>query len=149
MSWRVLALIFVIAVIMNYVWELAQARLYVGLEYSPAMLWHCFVASLGDGVMVLLILSAGWLTLRRWDWFVRPGLLGFVVMTVAGFILAVLVEWVAVHILNRWQYTENMPRLPGVDIGLIPIVQMLILPPLIFRIATKAIPKTSTAMSEV
>jgi hypothetical protein len=137
------------AVFLNYVWELAQAPLYVGLEYSPAMFWHCFVASVGDGVMVLLIVSAGWLTFRRWDWFVRPSLPGYVVMTLSGFILAVLVEWVAVHILNRWQYTENMPRLPGIDIGLIPIAQMLIVPPLIFWIVTKMDSKNLIADSEL
>jgi hypothetical protein len=42
---------------------------------------------------------------------------------------------VAVHILNRWEYTPNMPKLPGLDIRLVPIAQMLVLPPLIFGIA--------------
>jgi hypothetical protein len=55
-------------------------------------------------------------------------------MIAAGFFLAVLVEWVAVHILNRWEYTPSMPTLPVLHIGLVPIAQMLILPPLIFRI---------------
>lgn len=45
--------VFVVAVLVNYAWELAQAPLYVGLEdYNLAVFWHCFVASLGDGVMV-------------------------------------------------------------------------------------------------
>jgi hypothetical protein len=32
------------------------------------------------------------------------------------------------------EYTENMPKLPELDIGLVPIAQMLVLPPLIFPI---------------
>lgn len=53
-------LIFIVAVLLNYLWELAQAPLYVGLEdYNAGVLWHCFVASLGDGIMVLLIVAAG------------------------------------------------------------------------------------------
>jgi len=125
-----------VAVLLNYLWELAQGPLYVGMEnYNAEVFWHCFVASLGDGIMVLLIVAAGWIVLRQPDWFLRPGLRGYLVTLTAGFVLAVLVEWVAVRILNRWEYTENMPKLPGLDIGLVPIAQMLILPTLIFRIA--------------
>ena len=128
--------VFIVAVLLNYVWELAQAPLYVGLQnYNAGVFWHCFVASLGDGIMALLIVAAGWFTLRESDWFLRPRVRGYLVIITAGLVMAVLVEWVAVHILNRWQYTENMPKLPGLDIGLVPIAQMLVLPPLIFRIA--------------
>ena len=84
---------------------------------------------------MLLIVAAGWIALRQEDSFLRPGVRGYLVIITAGLVLAVLVEWVAVHILNRWEYTAMMPTLPGVDIGLVPITQMLVLPPLIFRIA--------------
>jgi hypothetical protein len=129
--------LFIVAVLLNYPWELAQAPLYMGMEdYNAGVFWHCFVASLGDGIMVLLILAAGWITLRQPDWFVRPGISGYVVMIAAGLLLAILVEWVAVHELERWAYAERMPSLPGLGIGLVPIAQMLILPPMIFRIGT-------------
>ena len=129
--------VFIVAVLVNYPWELAQAPLYVGLEaYNAGVFWHCFVASLGDGIMVLLIVAAGWITLRQPAWFVRPGVRGHLVMITTGLVLAVLVELVAVHGLGRWIYTEKMPTVPGLGIGLVPIAQMLILPPLIFRIAT-------------
>jgi hypothetical protein len=128
--------VFIVAALLNYLWELAQASLYVGMEdHNAGLFWHCFIASLGDGIMVLVIVAAGWIALRRSDWFFRPGLRGYLVIITAGLVLAVLVEWVAVHVLNRWEYTPNMPKLPGLDIGLVPIAQMLILPPLIFRIA--------------
>jgi hypothetical protein len=127
--------VFVVSVVLNYLWELAQAPLYVGLKsYNTAVFWHCFVASLGDGIMVLAIIAVGWIYFHRWDWFQRPGVVGYLVMLTAGLALAVLVEWVAVHILGRWEYTEKMPTVPGLGIGLVPIAQMLFLPPLIFRI---------------
>lgn len=126
--------IFIVAVLLNYLWELAQAPLYVGLKsYDPAVFWHCFVASLGDGLIVLVITAAGWITLRRWDWFERPGVRGYLVMLAAGLLMAVLVESVAVHVLGRWEYTDRMPTVPHLDIGLVPIAQMLLLPPLVFR----------------
>ncbi len=134
---KTLISVFIIAVLLNYAWELAQAPLYAGLDdYNPGVFWHCFVASLGDGIMVLLIVAAGSLALRRWDWFLEPGLAGYLAIITAGLLLAVLVEWVGVHILGRWQYTARMPQLPGLDIGLVPIAQMAILPPVIFRLVT-------------
>jgi hypothetical protein len=129
--------IFIVAVMLNYLWELAQAPLYVGLKsYNTAVFWHCFVASLGDGLIVLVITAAGWITLRRWDWFEHPGVRGYLVMLAAGLLMAVLVESVAVHVLGRWAYTEKMPTIPALGIGLVPIAQMLILPPLVFLTVT-------------
>src|SRR5467141_1031683 len=90
------AAIFVVAVLSNYLWELAQAPLYVGLADIRTTLWHCFVASLGDGLMVLGIVASGGVILRRPAWFVRPGVLGIGVMLMVGLVLGVTVEWVAV-----------------------------------------------------
>jgi len=54
--WRQLggtvATIFVVVVLANYLWELAQAPLYVSMESFRAVWWHCFVASLGDGLNI-------------------------------------------------------------------------------------------------
>jgi hypothetical protein len=134
---RILMSVFFVAVVLNYLWELAQAPLYVGLKsYNPAVFWHCFVASLGDGLMVLVILAVGWVMLHQPDWFEQPGILGYVVMLTAGLVMAVLVEWVGAHVLKRWEYTDKMPLVPGIGIGVVPIAQMLFLPPLIFRIVT-------------
>ena len=128
--------VFLVSVLLNYPWELAQAPLYVGLErYDSAVFWHCFVASLGDGIMVLLIALVGALVLPRWNWFQRPGIAGYLLMLTSGLVLAVSVEWVAVYQLGRWQYTSKMLILPRLNIGVVPIAQMLFLPPLIFRIA--------------
>jgi hypothetical protein len=57
-------------------------------------------------------------------------------MTAAGLLLAILVEWVAVQKFKRWAYAERMPTVPGLGTGLVPIAQMVILPPMIFRIVT-------------
>jgi hypothetical protein len=133
--WGTPMLVFIVAVAVNYLWELAQAPLYVGMEiYNSAVLWHCFVASLGDGLMILLIVAAGWIILHQQNWFQQPVVSGYLVMLTTGFFIAVMVEWLGERILRRWEYSEEMPILSGLSIGLIPIAQMLFLPPLIFRI---------------
>ena len=125
--------IFAVAVLVNYPWELAQAPLYIGTGNFRDMLWHCFRAALGDGVLVLAIFATGLAVARRSDWIEQPGVPGYLVMLIAGLIIAVGVEWVAVHVAQRWSYTDRMPLLPGLEVGVVPILQMLLLPPLIFR----------------
>jgi len=133
-TWRTLAAVFVVAIAFNYPWELAQTPLYVGMEDFRRMLWHCLVPSLGDGVLVLLIFALGWIVLRRRDWFVRPGGRGYALILSAGLVIAIGVELVAVYALRRWEYTAQMPVLPGFRVGLAPVAQMLVLPPIIFRV---------------
>jgi hypothetical protein len=130
-----LATLFVGAVLFNYPWELAQAPLYIGMKSFRIPWWHCFVASLGDGLLVLTIFAAGWTVLQQRDWFVRPGVRGYLVMLAIGLAIGVSVEWVAVYLMGRWIYTAQMPLLPGLGVGLFPVLQMLVLPPLIFRVA--------------
>lgn len=59
---------FVIAIVTNYVWEIVQAPLYVGMGNFNLVCWHCGLAALGDGLLVLLIYAVGWAVLRRRDW---------------------------------------------------------------------------------
>ena len=131
--WKTIATVFALAVVVNYLWELAQAPLYEGMSDFSLALWHCFVASLGDGMLVLLIFGAGWAALRRSDWFVNPGRRGYLVMLAAGLVIGVVVEWSAVHFMGQWTYAPRMPVIPIFNIGLAPVAQMLALPPLIFR----------------
>jgi hypothetical protein len=94
------------------------------------MLWHCFVASLGDDLLVLLIYAAGWVVLRQANWFSQPGVRGYALMLVSGLTIAVTIEWIGVYVLYRWAYHPSMPGLPVIEIGIVPVVQMLALPPL-------------------
>jgi len=130
-------LIFIVAVALNYLWEVTQAPLYVGLENWSSVWWHCFVAALGDGVLVWLIFVIGWMTFRRFDWYAHPNGRALAVMLGAGLFIGIGIEWVAINKLGRWAYTVDMPLLPGLDVGLVPVLQMLVLPPVIFRIAAR------------
>jgi hypothetical protein len=52
----------------------------------------------------------------------------------SGLVIGVIVEWVAIHILGRWEYTTRMPVVPLLGVGLAPVAQMVVLPPVIFRV---------------
>lgn len=133
---RGLLLIFFVAVAVNYAWELAQTPLYAGVDF-PGAVWHCFVASLGDGLLLLFIYAAVAVALRSLDWYMRPNVEAYVAIAVAGLAVGVAVEWWGLHIAKRWQYSDLMPIIPGAGVGLAPILQMLVLPPAIFAVVRR------------
>ena len=144
---RRLLLIFTLAVMINYAWELAQTPLYAGVSF-PGALWHCFVASLGDGFLVLFIFAAVAGAVRSLDWFRQVGATSLVAMIAAGLAVGFAVEWWGLHIAKRWQYSELMPLIPWTGVGAAPILQMLLLPPVIFWTAARLTPgreRTRTA----
>ena len=81
---RRLITLFMVAVLFNYPWELAQSPLYQGMGSLNRMWLHCFLASLGDGLLVLLIFAAGRIAFHRQDWFAHPGIKGYALMLGAG-----------------------------------------------------------------
>lgn len=136
-TWRTCTAIFAVAVALNFPWEMLQASLY-RMETGGWPLWlHSLRASFGDGLLVMLIFVLGAWIFRRRDWFCRPRGPGYAWMLVSGAIFAVALEWTAVHLLKRWSYESAMPMLPGLGIGLVPIAQMLALPPAIFAVAAR------------
>ena len=132
-----IALTFAVAVAINFFWEVTQMPLYAGQGSIANVAVHCIAPSLGDGIIVLMIFGVGRVFLHRSDWPDQPRVSGYMLMLLSGFTLAVFIEWVAVYILGRWSYTVAMPLLLGSGIGVIPILQMLVLPPVIFKIAAR------------
>jgi hypothetical protein len=55
-------------------------------------------------------------------------------MFLSGFVIGVTIEWVTVSLMSQWAYTVQMPILPGLGVGVTPVAQMVLLPPLIFRL---------------
>jgi hypothetical protein len=132
---RVVRLFFV-AVAINLLWEMAQMGLFASTGSWIRDSAGCFWASLGDGGMVLAIYAAGALVFRRLDWFRRPGVAGYAVMLTIGVILAAAFELAALRS-GRWAYTSWMPQLPMMaGLGVLPMMQMMILPPIIFKVAS-------------
>ena len=48
-----------------------------------------------------------------------------------GLVLTIVLEMLATHVLDRWHYAEAMPIVPAIGVGLLPILQWLVLPPLV------------------
>lgn len=94
---------YVVAVLFNYPWERVQSSLYVGMDGANAASWLCLLASLIDG---LVIFAAGCIIFRRRDWFKNPGISGYVLMVVTGFMISIGVEWTTLY-LGQWGSTRR------------------------------------------
>ena len=131
-----LAALFVISALVNLPWEVAQMPLYAEEGSWLEFVLHCLIPSLGDGFIVILIFCVGWVARGRSDWTDQPNWPAYALMLMTGFSIAVMIEWLGFYVLKRWGYTASMPLLPVLGIGVVPVLQMLILPPLIFRMTS-------------
>ncbi len=125
------AFIFFVAVLLNLAWEVAQIHAY---DFPESTLFKdligCFIPSLGDGLMVLIIYWTGWSVFRSSRWVIRPGTKGYFLMIASGLFLAIVVELTGVYWREAWAYNERMITVLG--IGVLPALQMVILPPVTF-----------------
>jgi hypothetical protein len=110
----------------NYAWEMLQMPLYEGFEHGAG--WReCFVAALGDvAILAVLYLAMAALT-RSWLWFQRLGPGRAALLAAAGALAAILVELQALAA-GRWSYAPAMPRLPVLNVGWVPVLQMVLIP---------------------
>jgi hypothetical protein len=119
----------------NLLWELGHMPLYTlwveGTwgEIAYAVL-HCTV---GDvmiaGICFLLSLA----TIGRSAWpRARFGAVALATILMA-LSYTVFSEWLNTEVRGSWAYREAMPRLPGLGIGLTPIMQWILVPVLAFR----------------
>lgn len=73
------------------------------------------------------------LVLRSRAWLVRPTVPSVLGFTACGMFITVVVERLALAGLwmQAWSYSPLMPVVPGLGVGLSPLVQWLVLPPLV------------------
>jgi hypothetical protein len=128
--WRILARWALIAAALNAVWEIAHLPLYT-LWQEPdrwrvaAYVAHCTVGDVIIAVVSYLLVATA---LRRFDWPWVRALSGTLLLVAVGVGYTVYSEWLNVYQRQAWAYAPNMPLIAG--IGLSPLLQWLLLPPL-------------------
>ena len=129
------------AFLLNYPWEFLQVPFFAGM--AEAAHWDAIVfcsrAAVGDVGIALL---AFWVVAamagdRRW--LLKPSIRQQVGFVSIGIIATISLEWLATEVWNRWTYAPSMPRLPLVGTGAIPLVQWLVLPPVLLWIVRRQI----------
>lgn len=120
---------------LNFAWEMLQMPAFAGLPANRlAAAGVCALAALGDALIVLAMYGFGAYVFREPDWFTPPSVRRYAIVVTTGLLLHVLVEWIAVRRWALWSYRDIQPILPGLKLGILPILQPLILLPVTFRL---------------
>lgn len=121
------------AFLLNFVWEFFQVPFFE--DMADMAHWDavkiCTSATVGDiGIALVAFWSVAALSRSR-SWILSPS--GWQVLTfvAVGVLITVVAEWLATDVLNRWAYATSMPTLPLLGTGLLPLLQWLVLPPLV------------------
>jgi hypothetical protein len=128
------ARLFALAWIVNFGWEMAQSPLYAPMGPFWTATAKCFRASLGDAGIVTAIWWLGAYIFEAPDWFLRAGVPLVVALALLGGMIGAGLQRAALNG-GHWAYSSAMPVIPGLWVGVAPVVQMALLPPLIMRFA--------------
>lgn len=94
----------------------------------------CALASVADTIMALLIYYGFALLYNNNWWMIRPGPYRIALLVIAGGAGAVLAELRHIN-LGTWSYSTHMPMIPGLKVGLVPVLQFMLLPAVIYFLA--------------
>lgn len=126
-------------VALNLVWEIAQLPLYALWYEAPLSriaiaVAHCTAgdALIGTSALALALVVTRAADPVHWNWARIVALTG-----IGAVAYTVLSEWMNVVLLQNWAYAASMPILDlgGFRIGLSPILQWVLLPPLALALA--------------
>ena len=130
-----IALISAIALPVNYVWEMLQMPLYQGMYFSDPNAWlSCLRASVGDVFITVFIFLGGRLIFSSWSWPRSLGAARIAYLVLIGIVIAVAIEIMALKA-GRWSYSPLMPVVPGISVGIVPVLQLIFLPYLSYFLA--------------
>ncbi len=115
--------------VFHFSWEILQAPLYssfYGVSHFAGIL-ECAAATLGDvlimvGALVIARAMAG----PKWN--KQTIARGTYVFIAVGLLATIALEFINTEILARWTYGPDMPRVPILGTGLMPIAQWVVIP---------------------
>lgn len=118
---------------LSLLWEIAQFPLYTVWHqndwgYILYGLAHC---TLGDLLILLSIYELVALLNRNRYWVERNVLFNGIIFTLGGVGYTIYSEITNVRIKGTWGYTDLMPIVPIVEIGGMPFLQWLLIPPIL------------------
>jgi hypothetical protein len=131
------AQIAIFSFLLNYPWEMLQAPLFKGMGEGAH--WEqvkvCTLAALADALISLLSFWMAAAVAKGRLWLLKPKPTPWFAYMGSGLGITIIGERLAIGPLERWQYSASMPIVPGLEVGISPLLQWLILPPLVLWFA--------------
>jgi hypothetical protein len=76
---------------------------------------------------------------RNLNWIYESNIRHHAIFVVMGVSYTLFREYINVYLRNSWSYSDYMPLLPYANIGVVPLIQWIILPPVIIFITKRQI----------
>ncbi len=120
-----------LAFVLNLTWEFSHVGLYtIGRDADSLRITRAVVhCSLGDVVIALAMFALAGIALWRVDWPMSRPRTGGIIAVISALAITIWSEWYNVYRTGAWSYTPDMPTIYG--IGLSPLLQWLIIPPML------------------
>jgi hypothetical protein len=130
---------FALVLLGNLAWEIAHLPLYTlwlsgSLNEKVFAIAHCTAGDLLIAATCLLgaLVVAG---TTRWPRVGFARVAGIAIAAGVGY--TVFSEWLNTVVRGSWTYTDAMPLLPVLGVGLTPLLQWMVIPPLAFWLARR------------
>ena len=125
---QVLLLSFVIAFALNFTWEMLQMPAYARFARSSIQAWlFCGLAAIFDALYIIFLYWLGKYLTRKENWIFHLTWLYVSAIILLGIITATIVERIALT-LSFWSYSEGMLEVPLLQVGILPLIQLIALP---------------------
>jgi len=124
--------------LLNFAWEVIQTPFFVDISTEVnTIIWYRFHCTLGD---VMISLAGFWfvaLILRSRNWCLNPTKKKLLLFVAFGVSYTIFSEIKNVSLYKLWAYSDFMPVIPYIDVGIVPLIQWIILPPLLVYIVRR------------
>lgn len=122
------------AFVLQYVWEYTVCGMFYVMNANTSNISLMFSATLGDVVMTVALYALLSFVNKDPDWiFKKWQAKEYCIVTLYALFLSFYFEISALYT-GRWTYSDAMPLFPNTNVGLIPVLQLVLLFPLTFFI---------------
>ena len=126
--------------LLNATWEWTQSPFFVDTTSNlNTIIWYRIPCSLGDTVILLIGFALVSLYHRGMSWIYHPKMKDYLFLVLIGISYTFFSEYINVYLKYNWSYSRYMPLIPFIHLGIIPLVQWTILPPIIVFITKRQI----------
>ncbi|NIM57569.1 MAG: hypothetical protein GTO16_01310 [Candidatus Aminicenantes bacterium] len=126
------------AFLLNFVWEVLQTPFFIDISTEiNTIIWYRIHCTLGD---VMISLAGFWfvaLIARSRNWFLNPTKKKLLLFVAFGVSYTIFSEIKNVSLNKLWAYSDLMPVIPYIDVGIVPLIQWITIPPLLVFIVRR------------
>jgi hypothetical protein len=124
--------------LLNFAWEVLQTPFFLDISTEiNTIIWYRFHCTLGD---VMISLAGFWfvaLISKTRTWFLNPTKVRLLLFVAFGVSYTIFSEIKNVSLNKLWGYSNLMPIIPGIEVGVIPLIQWIIVPLLLVFIVRR------------